>query len=403
MKKYIILTSSICNMGGAQMYVANKAAYYESLGWETSIYFFIKGEILINRLQHYSSNFKPELEYNIWSFSKARRERIIEDIISCTSEGDEVVIETNLFSLAFWGEAIAQKIKGKHVIFILQETIPILNKKEAEFFDFKLSRKELINSHSKTLKNIFKEYFKPEYHFYNYKLLAYCSNVIDYTSTNLPTTIVNADYNILSIGRLDKEYIKPMLNQIRSFVSTHSNKTFNLIFIGGDKSHIMNNYIKDYFREIINVNLSLLGYIFPVPYDWIKIADISIASSNSVLVTSERGIPTIAIDGRDFQAIGIHKHTTMNTVFRNSDEPKLEISSLMEDVLIKKIHTKTLTDSKLADDLKLFISPHYDLLNMSSKEKQYFDVLNIQTSYKQLTFKLKRIFRVIIKSLKIRL
>lgn len=397
MKRYIFLTSGIRNMGGAQMYVANKSAYYESLGWETSVFFYTEGDIFINYLQRFSNNLIPDLGNSIWSLSKNTREKVIDQITNQISENDEVVVESNLLSLAYWGELIAEKIKGKHVVFILQETIPQLTIKQADFLDFKLNRKELLNSHSKSIHNIFKNRFKSDYDTYNYQLEPYCSNVIDYAHTDVPSTIIDADYNIMSIGRLDKEYIKPMLDEIKIFAQKHKDKTINLIFIGDDNSHTMGEYIKAIYASTNNIKLSLLGYIFPIPFDWIKIVDISIASSNSVLVTSEVGIPTISIDGRDLKAIGIHNHTTKSTVFRKENEPALDISFLIEDVLINNKYLKNLKDNNVENELGLHFYKHIELLNISSKEKFYYDVLNVYSLFYRLVFFVKRIMRKIMK------
>ena len=393
MKRYIFLTSGIRNMGGAQMYVANKSAYYESLGWEPSVFFYTEGPIYINYLKKFSENLILELGNTIWSISKKRRKKVIEQITNQISENDEVVIESNLLSLAYWGELIAEKIEGKHVVFILQETIPQLTTKQAEFLDFKLNRKELLNSHSKSLHNIFKKQFKPNYDTHNYQLVPYCSNVIDYTHTDIPSTIIDADYNIMSVGRLDKEYIKPMLDEIKDFAQKYKDKTFNLIFIGDDNSRTMGKYIRELYVSTQNVNLSLLGYVFPIPYNWIKIVDISIASSNSVLVTSESGIPTISIDGRDLKAIGIYEHTTMSRVFRKENEPTLDISALMEDVLIKKKFLKNLKGNNVENELGQYFSPHAKLLEISSKEKLYYPVLDVYSIFSRIGFMTKRIIR----------
>lgn len=393
MKKYIFLTSGIRNMGGAQMYVANKSAYLESLGWTPSVYFYTEGKIFINYLQRFENNLIPELGNSIWSISNDKRKKVIEQIVSEISESDEVVIESNLLSLAYWGELIAEKVRGKHVVFILQETIHPLNSKQAEFLDFKLNRKELLNSHSKPLHNIFKKYFRPHYETYNYQLVPYCSNVVDYTHTEIPSTIGEADYNIMSVGRLDKDYIKPMLDEIKEFVQLYEDKTFNLIFIGDDNSRIMGEYIQNLYSDVRNVNLSLLGYTFPIPYDWIKIVDVSIASSNSVLVTSESGVPTITVDGRDSKAIGIYEHTTKSRVFRKEHEPVLAISTLLEDVLIKKKYSKNLKESQAENELGLYFSPHIKLLEISSEEKSYFNVFGIYSILHRIGFMVKRIVR----------
>lgn len=377
MKRYILLTPGIRNMGGAQMYVANKATYMESLGWIPDVYFFLQGDVVINYLQRFKQNIIPELEENIWSVLSTERERVIESISTNIAVTDEVVIESNSLLLTYWGEFIAERLKAKHLVFILQESIPNLTARQADFFNYKLDRKELLNSHSNTLHNIFKNYFRPSYQDYNYQLLPYCSNVLDYTQTKSPVNYDKADYNILSIGRLDKDYIKPMMEDIRCFANKYKDKIINLIFVGDDTKHIMSDYIKDFYLNTKNINLFLLGYIFPIPYDWIKDIDVSIASSNSVLVTSEVGIPTISIDAHDLKAIGVHQHTTNSTVLRKDDEPMLEIANLIEEILVNKRYAKQLKEKDIKSELGLYLSPHVELLKISSIDKQYYDILGI--------------------------
>ena len=184
-----------------------------------------------------------------------------------------------------------------------------------------------------------------------------------------------------------------MLDEIKIFTQKYKDKTFSLIFIGDDNSRTMGKYIKDLYASTKNVSLFLLGYIFPIPFDWIKIVDISIASSNSVLVTSESGIPTISIDGRDLKAIGIYGHTTMSKVFRKENEPVLDISSLMEDVLIKKKYLKNLKGNNVENELGQHFSPHAKLLEISSKEKLYYPVLEVYSIFSRIGFMTKRIIR----------
>lgn len=392
MKKYILLTSGIRNVGGAQMYVANKVAYYESLGWDISVYFYTEGKVYINTLERFKDNFIPDLSNNIWSLPKCKRNKVIERITSTVTEHDEVVVESNLLSLAYWGELIAERVKGKHVVFVLEEAIPPLTSKQAEFLDFKLNRKELLNSHYNSLRNIFKNHYRQIYKDYNYQLHPYCSNVLDYKPSCVPSSITQADYNILSIGRLDKEYIKPMLDDIKSFLLRYQDKTFNLIFIGDDNSRIMGDYIKKMYSDVPNVNLSLLGYVFPVPYDWIEFVDVSIASSNSVRITSEIGIPTIAVDGRDLKAIGIHNHTTTSTVFRKENEPKLDINDLLDEVLINKQYPKSLKDRDVVNEVDRYLSEHIKLLEISSSERMYFNVVKIFVYPIRVLYLLKRLY-----------
>ena len=64
MKKYIILTPAIGDMGGAQMYVANKTSYFEKKGWNVSVFFFQSfSKILIKSLEPFRKNLVKDMQY----------------------------------------------------------------------------------------------------------------------------------------------------------------------------------------------------------------------------------------------------------------------------------------------------------------------------------------------------
>lgn len=390
MKKYIFLTTSVGNMGGAQMYIANKAQYLESYGWHSVAYCINNYPIIIDYPKSFTWKVIPEFNYSIISLCSKIRNNVIFEIAQDIGQDNEVVIECNYFPLAFWGELLAQKINSKNLVFILQESIPLLKKGEADFLNFKLARLELMNSTDKSLHNIFKSYYKPDYSEYKYNILPFCSNVISYKSVILPRWTYDSDYNILSIGRLDKPYIIPMLNQIHLFASHHKKLFFNLIFIGDDSTQKTTNIVHSLFRDIPNVSVHLLGYMFPIPIDWIKLADISIASSNSVKVSANEGVPTIAVDSHDFDAIGIYGYTTQNTYLR-TDENRLLISDLLEEVLIQNSYAGSRLKPSNSDSLEDYFKPHMELLESSSKVVEYYNVVGIYSFSERLASVGKRI------------
>ena len=390
MKRFIILSSTIRNVGGAQLYAANKLAYYEKLGWIPDMYFFNPGPIKIEYLKRFEKNCLPDLAKPLRDTNRAIIDSVISKILGDIRPDDEILFECHMPHLAFWGELLAEKSRGKNTVYLLEEIIPKFTFKEAAFYEFKIKRKELLNTGEKGLKRIFKNYYQPgKFGPYNYPLEPYCSNVVDYNSIKIPEDAQKADYSIISIGRLDKPYIKPMLDEILVFIKRHKDKCVNLITVGGDLNDEMSNYIKGLFMEEKNVKLFLLGYLVPIPYGWIKISDIAIASSNSILVSSDEGIPTIAIDIQDMMPLGIYKHTTNNLRLRDGD-PIIPINVLLEDVLVRKRFCKQLVDHNEGDDLAKHLKPHLDLLNISDPTKKYFDVLGIYSPLEQVMHKFRR-------------
>ena len=250
MKKYIILTNSIRNMGGGQMYVANKLKYFRILGWETSVFFYNDGEIFIPDLKKYSLNLVRFLRYDICSCSNSEKKKVASFILGDVNINDEIIIESNQLHLSMWGEYLAALCKGKHLVYLLDENFRRISYKESLFFDFKIRRNELMNSEINTLKSLFKSFYKEKYAEGLTTIEAYCSNVVDYTPITIPEFISDADFNLLSVGRLDKPYIKPMLEGLKNFCNEHCELKFNIIFVGSDANNIMPNYINNFFCNI---------------------------------------------------------------------------------------------------------------------------------------------------------
>ncbi|MBR3960007.1 MAG: hypothetical protein IKJ81_08190 [Bacteroidales bacterium] len=340
---YIFLTPEIGSMGGSQMYVCNKSIYLRSLGWDVKICYFTKSDVFIKRMHDFETYYFPELAWGVQFYLPCRVKKIIKDIvISLGLDDNNIIVESCLFHLAFWGEMLASKLKAKHIIDFLEEGIPDYSPRVARFIEYKLFRWECMNASEASLKRIFKNYYKPEYKKYEFVMDFYCSNV-SYDLDNTTDTYNNildtfnrekqTDRTILSIGRLDKPYIYEMVNQILLFSRNHKNLSISLIFIGGSPDGKVEKDIKKITSEVSNIKLHLFGYVYPIPSQIVKFANIAIASSNSVLVSYNLGIPTIAVDANDYYALGLYGEDTYNKVFRK-DEKKIPISYYLEKVLI---------------------------------------------------------------------
>lgn len=397
MKKYIILLGAIRNVGGAQAYTANKLKYMEEKGWEPHAFFFVDGEITINYLLRFKNNYIPELQNEIKYSTAQQIANAVNRISSVVGHADEIVIESTILFLSFWGEYIAEKMNARHIVFILEEELRRITRREAAFFDFKLQRNELVFGSQRRLLQLFRFYYHLKYRKYHQSLLPFCSNVVDYAPAKIPDELLcSHSYKILTIGRLLKPYIKPMFKAIKSFAEKYPQKRFSLIVIGGDADGNLENETKELFCHLTNIDVHMMGYVYPIPYDLIKIADVAIASSNSVLVSANEGIPTIVVDAYDFKAIGIYGITTNNLLHR-THEPKTPIVDLLDDVLNKKEYPKVLSQHHEQQDLSIYFEPHVKFLEEASKEKAYYNLSKMYTPFfffrQRLKEKIKRLFR----------
>lgn len=393
MKHYIILTPSISNMGGSEMFTANKVQYLQNNGWDVRVFFANPhGEIKIEALRQFSMNLIPEIGFAFYYINKRTRYKIINRICEGVSCDDETIIESHLLVQGYWGELIAKACNGRNILNAMEENIKPLSNNEAAFVEFKLKRMEILNASIKSFHRYFNDKYKEEYSSYTHDLMrAYCSNV----TTNddaFECGLSPANYNIMSIGRLDKPYILPMFGEIANFAKKNSRDKMNVIVIGGSPDGGVENKIKMLFSDIKNITLYFYGYLFPIPTKLLQQADVSIAMANSVLVTSDLGIPTIVLDIHDLQPIGIYGRTTTNQ-FSRDNEPIQRIPVLLNDVLIEHKYNKIAPKAiDINEELDKVYGKQIKFLDLSmSQDNIYYDVEKVFSCWHNFVYQIKYI------------
>lgn len=358
MKFYIFLTTSIARVGGAQLYIARKANFLIEDGWEVMILHYAPGEIMIDFNKQIKTRLKYELAFTPSLFSKKRVDKILDAIANyCVGTDSEVVIESHTINLALWGEVLAPKIKGKHLIYLLSEKFPALNNETINYLKFKYDINSLFGITPVSLKQI----FTIEGNELAYLNAIGCSNNnVDDVPNDLMDNYKKSDWNILSIGRLDKEYIVPVFQSLANYADFHKDKHISLILVGGAYRKHNHKRAVSIFKRCRNVSIVDVGYSWPIPLSCFHNSDLTIASSGSAMIAESVGSPVIVIDGNDYMPIGIYGRTTNSFVFRKSDEPPIELSSLLDDVLISK---KYVNNIRYENEKELDYSSHMNVLN----------------------------------------
>lgn len=384
MKSYVFFTNSIRNMGGAQMYLRNKMLFLKEHGWYPSVYFFNEGSILIPELKEYEDNRIPELAYPITAVGHYQRERVINRIINDLRGFDECVFESHIYPQCFWVEEIAKRLKGRNLLYILHESFPKYNSKEEAFLKFKYERGEFMNR-TQSIESLIGKHWVKKTQF----IMPSYSNVtspVDYT----------IDYDrsiktILSIGRLDKPYIMPMLKEVVTFTE-RTKQRVNLFFVGGAAEDSFVNSIKEYLKDKSFVIPYYFGYMFPVPEKLIKSCNVAIASAGSVLVPAEQGVPTISIDTQDYKAIGIYGETTDNIYFR-SEEKSVNTSDLLYEVLIENKYSSSVAKpSKSTLESEKILNEHLGIIESLKAPREYYDVFSVFNTKEVLKQKMFMMF-----------
>lgn len=338
MKYYIFLTSSIARVGGAQLYISRKCNYLIENGWNIIICYYTSGTVMIEYdkairfEQIYELSFLPTL------FRTKYIHRILNRIIHY-NPNDNIVIESHTVNLAYWGEILTSKTKARHIVYLLNENLTIKNKSTYSYLYYKYKNSSLFGITPLSLKQIFPSE-QTEFPYLN--AIGCTSRNIEDLPNNSMDHFKKKDWNILSIGRLEKDYIIPTFKTLANYANHHKNKSISLIIVGGSYHKQNRKKALSIFDKCKNVSIIDMGYIWPIPISCFINSDLTIASSGSAVIAESVGSPTIVIDGKDLKPIGIYKQTTDSFVLRKPEEKPIELSSLLDDILIHKKYTKNI-------------------------------------------------------------
>ena len=304
----------------------------------------------------------------------------------------EVVIESGSTHSVFWGELLANKLRAKHIIFMLDERPDAyIPQSYLPYYEFKLQRRELAGITYDTLPLIFREHRTVSTE-ENINLSAASTNVVEDYESEVINNIPNKGINVGVFGRLDKEYIMAATEAVFKVASRHPDKFFNAIYIGGTNSKKRLRAIRSKLKRK-NIKVIFLGYLFPVPKKLFSRLTVCLSSSGSARVACRAGCFTITIDARDLKAIGVLNYTTSNTLYRDNEEAE-DIDKVLENVIFG-----TITDSKIIEKLPTdvnrdsLLAEHIQFMNSTEKEIAYFPVDTIPADGKD---KKKKAIRKII-------
>ena len=384
MKKYVFIVPSVANMGGAQMYIRNKVLYLRKRGWIVDVILAQGGVAKLTELQEFDCVI-PELAFDILYYSKKKKIKVIETIIKRinTVGSDGMVIESTCISESSWAEAVASRIGAKHISFLLQEHNAISNKGMQDFFLFKHQRKELIGISETSLSLMF-QHFHPISKEESFWLPAYCNNVeADITSPFIEQVKgTSYDYMIGMLSRLEKPFVKFSIEDLCGYANKHEDKLFLFLLMGDAPtgSGILTQIQGLVKGKAPNVKIIATGYLYPVPTRLLEMCDVFLVSAGSSWVCKRSGVPTITYDGNDMRPIGVLGRTTMNSLFRGSDEPEQDFDIMMDEILVEKKYKKEAPNYR--EGLPDF-SNHMKALEETAPRKEYFDVESIKPESKE--------------------
>jgi len=384
-KHYIFLTGTIYDVGGAQIYLRNKSKYLRENGWIVYIFSYRYGNrIVISELQNYHNQIIRELKYFPVVFSEKNvnetKKKIVEklEITKNERENDTLIIESHQVSTSLWGEIIAQRLKCKHISYLLYEVYAKQSNHILKYLDFKHSRKELYGITKKSLDILFDGYKQIE-ESKKYFFSAKISNVVTNDTNEFVENLQRSDFNIGCLSRLDKPFILTLIDEVVLFAKKNSNKNFLLVIVGDgyNRKAIKKIHTKTKYSE--NITLKMPGAMYPIPKKFFLLMDIFFGVAGAAYICAQNGGLTVTVDVNSHKPIGYLGYDTLNTIYKQGGSRYDRIFNVLEDIFIRKNKPdinnfkREFFDASFTDYRKEY-DRHMKLIASSTQKKEYYPI-----------------------------
>src|SRR5690606_19178857 len=124
--------------------------FLESLGWSVVLFSRVSGDVVVQELKNREINILKMLKYPPSFYCSLVRNKIVERMHETIvndlhdsefSKHNRLIVESHTLTLSLWGELLAEKMRCKHIVFLLEEKFRGLTKTQLEYLDFKHKRK----------------------------------------------------------------------------------------------------------------------------------------------------------------------------------------------------------------------------------------------------------------------
>lgn len=389
MKTYIFLTFPIQHVGGGQCYVASKAKYLESQGWNVIV---MSSGSLRNKIKcpiDYLNKFLDykfvEFNYQVYSLSHLIVDRGLNRILKMMGkydESEEIIIESHTDVTALWGELLAERMGARHFYIAMYEHYrwPERNfQNKMDFYQFKMDRNEILCC-SRTINRLFEGY--REYKEEDIEPFIIDEAPVQDVACEKVDSIKMSDYNICYIGRTHKLYVPHIINGVGEFSGNHRDKQIQLVIVGdADKQR---DVIEEQKKQHPNLKVTEIGSLHPLPRSLYSKIDVVIAGSGSARCSVDEGALTIIADIESDKSLGILGYDTNDSIYRAKDSVVTTYADALERVLIEQVYKKMSFKYPKKKSVAETTSQNFSIMNKASKEKEYFEEKEIRQGKKSL-------------------
>lgn len=389
---YIFFTYQFNQIGGSQMYTVGKAKYLHNLGWQVYIFAAGTGKSVIPDLNNYvkyynGMDFLLRPPYKIKKYEQAPCLNLMLNQLGIFKPKDyEIIIESHDDVQSYWGEIFAFVLEARHFFVAVNEiyrptsTIPHRTYGDnLDFFYFKWKRNEIATSIG-ALNKLFNGY----------------KNITDFL-VEMPDTIrerdpiqdvpfkienlQKLDWNICHFGRAVKDYVPYVIEGVGELARRHPDKRINFMMIGNAEERM--DLLKQTFKNLPNVLVTLLGDMVPIPRILFTKIDVICAISQSARFAANEDVLTICATVEDeTRTPGVLGYDTESHIFGKATFSYIEA---LENVLVKKLYEgKKSTLPKLQPAEEIY-DKFWTIVKNASLVKEYYTERLLQERIREWT------------------
>lgn len=375
-KIYIIFTYGLYEIGGTQMFVAGKAKYLYERGWKVYVFHPGAGKCVISNLPQYAeivqgTNFFIKPPYKIKAYEKDYLLNMLRSRLNISNPKDcEIIIESHTDTFAYWAELLAAQIGARHFFLTCNEVYRDIPSRHYEdnldFFEFKWKRNELVAS-GVVLEKLFNGYKNINEPLAEMPPTICEQNPIQDVHFKIEN-VKRLDWNICHLGRAAKEYVPYVIQGVGELARRHPDKRINFIMIGN--ADVRMGLIKDTFKNLPNVLITLPGDMVPIPRIIFSKIDVVCGISQSARFAANEGVLTICASVKDkTRTPGVLGYDTEDQIF---GEGTFSYVEALENVLLKKIYAgKKYSLPKLKPEEEYYDN-FWTIVNNASPVKEYY-------------------------------
>lgn len=303
-KKYIIITRRVSNMGGAQLFVLRRALHLTEKGYSVCIIVGEHNEYypLEEKFRNFTIVLAPEIRYCIARRSKKQQEVILKRLLDRVGSADSFFIESHTLTGIEWGELLAARCNAKHLAYPLTEprVSDFRFQPGKRIFREKLNKGEFYGCTSTSLADIFEDKDVPA-HFVNIGFDE--SELVDTSTPAIDYNKQITDFVITTVSRFEKTYIEHLADATAEIARKHPCQRFVLLIAGGSPNQSRVDYLTNNYNSgkygLDNLSIKYLGFIHTLGKDFFQLTDVFVGMGTASINAISQQCITINIDPHD--------------------------------------------------------------------------------------------------------